>query len=128
VYAPTVCLIPSVGEAVALDDEVVDTTLEEDVLVEETEELDDDFDVLNTTVEVLLTDVCELLVTELFDELETLFVDETTLLLLEKARELRRYISSLFPAPQYSYAFPGQMNEQSESVARVDDAARVFPQ
>jgi hypothetical protein len=64
-------LIPIVGDAVALDDEVVD---------------------MDT----------EVLLTELFDELETLVVDEATLLLLEEARDVKRYISSLFPAPQYS--------------------------
>ena len=71
-------MIPSVGVAVALELEI----------------LEDDFDVLDTEVDVLLT--------ELFGELETLVVDETTLLLLEEAREVKRYISSLFPAPQYS--------------------------
>lgn len=89
-------MIPNVGEAVALDDEVVDAMLEEDVFVDETDELEEDIDVLESTVEVLLTEL------ELFDELETLVVDEATLLLLDEARELRRYISSLFPAPQYS--------------------------
>jgi hypothetical protein len=132
-------LIASVGLAVALDDEEVETTLDEDfdedteletledcevleATVDEDTELEtlEDFEVLEVTIEVLLTEVFEL---------GTLVVDETTLLLLlDDAREVKRYISSLFPAPQYSYALPGQVNEQSESVARVDDAARVFPQ
>ena len=72
----------------------MDATLEDDVFADETDELVDDFDVLDITVDVLLT--------ELSDELETLVVDEATLPLLEEARELKRYISSLFPAPQYS--------------------------
>jgi hypothetical protein len=85
-------LIPNVGEGVVLDDEVVETTLEE--LFVDTEELEldtlDVFDVLDTTVDVLL------------DELLTLVVDAATLLLLDEAREVKRYISRRFPAPQYS--------------------------
>ena len=91
----------------ALDDEVVDTTLVEDVFVDE---------------------VAELVEEELLVEPFELVVDEATLLLLEDLNDESKYISSLFPAPQYSYAFPGHVKEQSESVARVDDAARVSPQ
>ena len=85
-------MIPNVGEVVALDDEVVEITLEE--LFVDTEELELDtlnvFDVLDTTFDILL------------DELLTLVVDEAALLLLDEAREAKRYISRRFPAPQYS--------------------------
>ena len=75
-------MIPSVWEGLALDDE--------DDFVDKTDELLETVD----NFEVLLTD-------EVF-ELETLVVDEATLLLLDEAREVKRYISSLLPAPQYS--------------------------
>jgi hypothetical protein len=39
------------------------------------------------------------------------------------------YISRRFPAPQYSKALPGQMNEQSLCVvARTEPALMVLPQ
>jgi hypothetical protein len=38
------------------------------------------------------------------------------------------YISSLFPAPQYSYALPGQIKEQSVKAARTDPALITLPQ
>ena len=81
-------MIASVGDAVALDEEGVDTTLE-------------DFEVLDTIVDVLADELLTLVVV-LVDELLTLVVEEATLLLLDEAREVRRYSSRRFPAPQYS--------------------------
>lgn len=55
-------------------------------------------------------------------------VDKTTLLLLDEAREVKRYISRRFPAPQYSYALPGQVKEQSVRAAGTEPAFKEFPQ
>jgi hypothetical protein len=38
------------------------------------------------------------------------------------------YSSKRLPAPQYSSLSPGQINEQSESGASIEVAARVLPQ
>jgi hypothetical protein len=38
------------------------------------------------------------------------------------------YISSRFPAPQYSYGLPGQIKEQSLKSARIDPSLIVLPQ
>jgi hypothetical protein len=38
------------------------------------------------------------------------------------------YKSSLFPPPQYSFAFPPQVVEQSAVFAFTDPALSVFPQ
>ena len=49
-------------------------------------------------------------------DVEALLVDvDTTTTLLELLDTIgpSLYISSLFPAPQYSYTDPGQINEQS---------------
>lgn len=37
------------------------------------------------------------------------------------------YSSNLFPAPQYSRAFPGQVNQQSVGGAKVDVTSKVLP-
>jgi hypothetical protein len=42
--------------------------------------------------------------------------------------EVSLYSSKRFPAPQYSYGFPGQMKLQSVSAAGIDPALRTFPQ
>lgn len=66
--------------------------------------------------------------TATLDELDlVLLVDIKRLLLLE-IRAVNSYISSLLPAPQYSYGFPGQIKLQSLSGAKVDEAARALPQ
>lgn len=41
---------------------------------------------------------------------------------------LSKYSSSRFPAPQYSYWFPGQTKLQSVAAARTEPAFREFPQ
>jgi len=38
------------------------------------------------------------------------------------------YISSLFPAPQYSKALPGQVKLQSAVIAKTDPTPRALPQ
>lgn len=55
-----------------------------------------------------------------------LVVDSTTLLL--DTAELSSYISSLLPAPQYSYWLPGQTKLQSVNAARTDPALITLPQ
>lgn len=52
-------------------------------------------------------------------------VDEALVLV---TRDASLYISSLFPAPQYSRLLPGHMKLQSPSVARSDPAPSVLPQ
>jgi hypothetical protein len=47
---------------------------------------------------------------------------------LEVTKLVSLYISNLFPAPQYSYALPGQMKEQSVAGARIDPVLMVLPQ
>lgn len=72
---------------------------------------------------VLCVDVLETL--ETLEEVED--VATTELLLLETADRL--YNSNLFPAPQYSYLFPGQVNEQSVCLfARPDPVPSILPQ
>jgi len=65
-----------------------------------------------------------------FDELMLLLlvVDTTLLTLLVCASDESMYISSLLPAPQYSYGLPGQVNEQSERVVLTDPALGDVPQ
>jgi hypothetical protein len=58
------------------------------------------------------------------DELE----ERTELLVLETVVGESIYISNRFPAPQYSYWFPGQMNEQSVKAASTEPALIVLPQ
>jgi hypothetical protein len=63
------------------------------------------------------------------EDLEEVVEDFTDLLLLLLvASEESMYISSLFPAPQYSYGLPGQVNEQSERVVETDPALGEVPQ
>jgi hypothetical protein len=83
-----------------------------------------DVDELVTTEdeEVLDVDV----VGSTMEELVLLEVDWTTLLL--KTRDVNSYISKRLPAPQYSYALPGQMKEQSLNVANTDPVFMVLPQ
>ena len=83
-----------------LDDEVVDTTLEDEIFVVGTEELVG-VDVLFDELETLVVDV-ETTVEVLFKEVERLVVDDATVRLVDDAKEDKRYNSSLFPAPQYS--------------------------
>jgi hypothetical protein len=58
------------------------------------------------------------------DELE----ERSELLVLETVVGERIYISNRFPAPQYSWLFPGQMNEQSVKAAGAEPALMVLPQ
>jgi len=62
------------------------------------------------------------------EELLLLVVDTTLLTLLVCASDESMYISSLLPAPQYSYGLPGQVNEQSERVVLTDPALGDVPQ
>ena len=72
------------------------------------------------------------------DEEETVSVATTALLsktglesLLptDEETDVSLYISNLFPAPQYSYWSPGQVNEQSSwFAARTEVASSVLPQ
>jgi hypothetical protein len=58
-----------------------------------------------------------------------LLVKAELVLLTDEETEVSLYISSLFPAPQYSYWFPGQVNEQSVwVVARTEVESRMLPQ
>lgn len=87
------------GYAVGLDEEVVETTLKDD-FVDEDEGLELELDVVDEDfVDEVETMVLELL--EDLEELEMLVGDETGLQ-LEEERDVKRYICSLFPAPQYS--------------------------
>jgi hypothetical protein len=94
-------LIPRVGDAVPLLDEDVDVMGPLDV--EDVETTPDVLDV-PAVVEVPTVPV------ELDFMLE---VDEATLTLLLERTDASPYISSLLPAPQYSYGEPGQMKLQS---------------
>jgi hypothetical protein len=144
-------LIPRVGDAVALLDEIVevrepriddelfdvveyDEALEADEVeifegdelcsVEEAFTMLDLLDILDIpeTLDRLdivdVVDVVDVLdVPGILDKLDLVLeikVDETTLLLLIlESNDLNSYISSLLPAPQYSYGEPGQMKLQS---------------
>lgn len=85
-------------------------------------ELLTDFDV---DVEVVLEDegLTELEV-DVFDEVEMCTDDELELATVEPSM----YISSRFPAPQYSYGLPGQIKEQSPKAARTDPVLMALPQ
>ena len=97
-----------VFEVVELTDFTVDVVVEEDLT-----ELDVDvFEVVE-----IFTDV----------ELELLTFDVTKLEVLV-ADCPSMYISSLFPAPQYSYGLPGHTKEQSDKVARTEPALITLPQ
>jgi len=109
--------------------------VEDVVVVLEREELDEvvvaveDDDGLD--VELVELTVLEELEDEVLDEteLELADVDGTTELLLLEVDAESLYISNLFPAPQYSYLLPGQVNEQSAwLVAKTDPVLRVLPQ
>jgi hypothetical protein len=82
-------------------------------------ETDDD------TVELVLVEAVVLTPTETVPEV--LDVEEPTTLLLD-ASDVSKYISNLFPAPQYSKLFPGQMKLQSERVVVIDPVPTEFPQ
>ena len=95
-------------EVVELTDFTVDVVVEKDLT-----ELDVDvFEVVE-----IFTDV----------ELELLPFDVTELEVLV-ADCPSMYISSLFPAPQYSYGLPGHTKEQSDKVARTEPALITLPQ
>ena len=97
-----------VFEVVELTDFTVDVVVEEDLT-----ELDVDvFDVVE-----IFTDVELELLTFDVTELEVLVADCPSM-----------YISSLFPAPQYSYGLPGHTKEQSDKVARTEPALIILPQ
>lgn len=111
-------------EELDFDELVLVLTLVEDDLVEEEDDLD---------VEEDFVDVERVEVTDLEVDVEDFEVDvEETLtdplLLVEVESEESMYISSLLPAPQYSYALPGQVNEQSESVVLTDPVLGDVPQ
>lgn len=119
-----------VGVDVGTDEDVLEllTTTDDEELGAfdvEVEVTVDDFDVETTTLdEEDLTVEVETTLDELGLLLE---VEETTLLLLD-ASEVSLYNSSLFPAPQYSKALPGQVKLQSPIGAGVEVASRVLPQ
>lgn len=97
-----------VFEVVELTDFTVDVVVEEDLT-----ELDVDvFEVVE-----IFTDVELELLTFDVTELEVLVADCPSM-----------YISSLFPAPQYSYGLPGHTKEQSDKVARTEPALITLPQ
>ena len=111
-------------EELDFDELVLVLTLVEDDLVEEEDDLN---------VEEDFVDVERVEVTDLEVDVEDFEVDvEETLtdplLLVEVESEESMYISSLLPAPQYSYALPGQVNEQSESVVLTDPVLGDVPQ
>ncbi len=54
-------------------------------------------------------------------------VDSARLMLLED-NDVSSYISSLLPAPQYSYGLPGHVNEQSVKGASTEPALITLPQ
>lgn len=100
-----------VFEVVELTDFTVDVVVEEDLT-----ELDIDvFDVVEVVES--FTDVELELLTMDVTKLEVLVADCTSM-----------YISSLFPAPQYSYGLPGHTKEQSDKVARTEPALITLPQ
>jgi hypothetical protein len=108
-------LIPKVGEAVALlenvvedtepitDDELFDVVEDEEALevceVEITE--GDKLCIVEGVVGVTMLDVLD--VPDTIDTLDVLEVVDATLLLLLETTDASSYISSLLPAPQYSY-------------------------
>lgn len=134
-----VVLVLSVDETLEVDIDSVEEVLEDevdDIIDVLLLDVDDVIDVLlldvDVTEEILEVDVdsvdgFELVVTTLeeLDEVIRLDVEDRALLLLAADNI---YISNLLPAPQYSSESPGQMNEQSERVASVEEDARVLPQ
>jgi hypothetical protein len=90
-----VCLTPRVGVAVAeeITLDVDDITL---LLLNAV------VDVLEAVEDLLLLDEVVETMLDTLDTLDTTLVVEEMLLLLLDAKEERRYISNLFPAPQYS--------------------------
>lgn len=94
----------------------VDFDVEDDVF-EVVELTDFDVDVLDVVVVEIFTDVELELLTFDVTELEVLVADCPSM-----------YISSLFPAPQYSYGLPGHTKEQSDKVARTEPALITLPQ
>lgn len=122
-------------EVVVLDfDELVDNFVEEDEDFVEELDFEDELEDFELEEEVFVVEVTDLEVD--VNEVEEGFtdpllelVDATPLpLLLVLARDESIYISSLFPAPQYSYWLPGQVNEQSERVVLTDPAFGDVPQ
>lgn len=112
-----------VGVAVAEVEVVLGVVMLEDEEVGlEVLELEDE-EIEETELEEL-----ELRVEEVEEVDEGLEVDETLLLLLVGTWPESLYISSLFPAPQYSYWFPGHIKLQSLEETRVDVESNVFPQ
>ncbi len=121
------------------DDELLAFEVEVDFEVEDIFDVEDDvFEVVELTdfnvdvvVEEDLTelDVDVLEVGEIFTdvELELLTLDVAELEVLA-ADCPSLYISSLFPAPQYSYGLPGHTKEQSDKVARTEPALITLPQ
>jgi hypothetical protein len=114
------------------DDELLAFEVEE----EDVFEVEDDFDVEEDVFEVVeLTDfdvdVLDVVVVEIFTdvelELELLTLDVAELEVLA-ADCPSLYISSLFPAPQYSYGLPGHTKEHSDKAARTEPALITLPQ
>lgn len=103
-------------------DEVVDELGLVDI-----EELDDGFDeVKDVEVEALVDDSFD----DVEDTEEDVLLFEVVDVVLEELDETGAspYISSLFPAPQYSRLFPGHKKLQSPLAARTDPAPRLLPQ
>ncbi len=138
-------MIPKVGDAVALLEELVDVAelitddelfdvVEEALEVDEVETTEEELCNEEEAVGVVVEEVVEVKTLDVLDVLEELDfvleleVDGTTLLLLLGSRDLSSYISSLLPAPQYSYGLPGHVKEQSVKGARTDPAFITLPQ
>jgi hypothetical protein len=97
-----------VFEVVELTDFTVDVVIEEDLTELDVDVLDVVESFTDVELELLTFDVAEL---------EVLVADCPSM-----------YISSLFPAPQYSYGLPGHVKEQSDKVARTEPALITLPQ
>jgi len=100
-------------------EEVVDRLLDTDVV---DDEADDEVEVIVLELEVLALETVELVEIGSTDE------DEDDEELDVKTLGASWYISSLFPAPQYSKLFPGHKKEQSPMFSMTDPALMEFPQ
>lgn len=123
------------------DDELLAFEVEVDFEVEDKFDVEDDvFEVVELTdftVDVVLEEGLPELDVDVFEVVENLTDVELELELLTfNVTELEvlvadcpsMYISSLFPAPQYSYGLPGHTKEQSDEVARTEPALITLPQ
>ena len=127
----------SVDEALARVRVAIDDVKELDLVLDEllSFELVDDFEEDNDLrvlelltdfdVDVEAVEVLTELVVDVFDVVEDFTDAELELLTMEVPS---MYISSRFPAPQYSYALPGQTIEQSLVAARTDPVLMTLPQ